>query len=120
MKNNIKKQLILLLINLLIPITCLCQVTFDSIEVKEIALICIENQKLIKENTLLKEQTSSLEYLNNLYVESESIKDTEINLYKQRIEFDNKTIKKLKSSQKKIIKASSLGGILLFILGLLI
>ena len=43
-----------------------------------------------------------------------------MNLYKDKVVSDEKTIKKLKSTQKKTIIGSSVGGIVLFILGLIL
>jgi len=120
MKNIIKKGLILFLFNLVVQIPVLSQITLDSIEAKETALIFIEHEKLSIENPLLKEQINSLETLNELYIESDSIQKAEINLCKDKIDSNEKQIKKLKSSQKKTIIGSSVGGILLFIIGLLL
>jgi uncharacterized membrane protein (DUF106 family) len=72
------------------------------------------------ENPLLKEQIVSLEKLNQLYVESDSLQKEEINLYEEKVASDEKKIQRLKSTQKKIIFGSSVGGILLFILGLIL
>jgi hypothetical protein len=72
------------------------------------------------ENPLLKEQIASLEKLNQLYVESDSLQKEEINLYEEKVASDEKKIQRLKSTQKKIIFGSSVGGILLFILGLIL
>ena len=72
------------------------------------------------ENPLLKQQIKSLEELNQLYVKSDSIQRIEINNYKDKVASDEKQIHKLKSAQKRTIFGASLGGIVLFILGLLI
>lgn len=72
------------------------------------------------ENPLLKEQISSLEKLNQLYVKTDSIQKKEIVLYKEKVASDGKKIQQLKSTQKKLIFGSSVGGILLFILGLIL
>lgn len=120
MKNISKKWLILLWFNLLVPIQVLSQITFDSTEVKEIALIFNEHNKLSVENPLLKQQINSLEELNKLYVKSDSIQKVEIIMFKDRVISNEKTIKYLKSTQKKTIIGSSVGGILLFILGLIL
>lgn len=69
---------------------------------------------------MLKQQVESLEKLNQLYVKSDSIQKIEIDTYKDKVASDNKKIQRLKSSQKKILIGSSVGGILLFILGLLL
>ena len=120
MKNIIEKGLMLLLINLVMPTVVLSQITLDSIAAKETALIFIEHEKLSIENPLLKQQISSLTELNDLYMKSDSIQREEISLYKKKVIDDEKTIKKLKSSKKNTLIGSSVGGILLFILGLLL
>ncbi len=122
MKNIIKKGLILLLFSLAVPTVSLSQTTLmlDSIQLKELALILAEHEKLDKENPLLKEQINSLEELNKLYVESDSIQRQEIQICKDKIASDEKTIAKMKSTQKKTIIGSSVGGIVLFIIGLIL
>ena len=84
------------------------------------AIIFAEHEKLSKENPLLKEQINSLETLNNLWETSDSIQNIEI----KELEKDNiskeKEIKQLKKSKKRILVGSSVGGVLLFILGLLL
>ena len=72
------------------------------------------------ENPLLKQQITSLEELNKLHVESDSIRKIEVTDLKNRVESDNKKIQRLKNNQKKIILGSSIGGIILFILGLIL
>ena len=84
------------------------------------AIVLSEHQKLSKENPLLKQQISSLEELNNLYIKSDSLQRVEINTYKEKVVSDSKQIQKLKSTQKKTIIGASVGGILLFILGLIL
>lgn len=84
------------------------------------AIIFAEHQKLSIENPLLKQKISSLEELNQLYVESDSIQQVEISTYKDKVDSDAREIKKLKNANKRIIIGSSIGGILLFILGLII
>lgn len=119
MKNIIKKGLLLLLINLYLPIPSLSQTT-SADTLKAISLIFNEHEKLSIENPLLKEQILSLEELNKLYFKSDSIQKIEINIFKDKVISDEKEIKKLKSDKKKIIIGSSIGGTLLFILGLII
>ena len=84
------------------------------------ALIFVEHQKLSYENPLLKHQINSLEELNQLYVKTDSIKTIEIDNLKERVASDANKIQRLKSTQKKTILGSSVGGIVLFILGLLL
>lgn len=117
MKNIIKKGLILLFLSLYPQIPSISQTT-SADTLKAIALIFNEHEKLSIENPLLKQQISSLEELNQLYVESDSIQKVEITDLKDRVNSDSKKIQKLKSAKKKILIGSSIGGILLFILGL--
>lgn len=84
------------------------------------ALIFAEHQKLSNENPLLKQQINSLEELNQLHVKTDSIKTIEINDLKERVASDANKIQRLKSTQKKTILGASVGGIVLFILGLLL
>ena len=120
MNNIIKKGLLLLFLNLLIPTAGLSQIIFDSIEVKEIAIIFAEHEKYSIENPLLKREIKSLEDLNQLYVESDSIQRIEIETYKDKVESDSVIIKNLESSKRTMFNCSMVGGILLFILGLLL
>ena len=94
--------------------------TLDSTEIKTTALIFVEHQKLKVENPLLKQQILSLEELNKLYLISDSLQKEEIKLYENKVSSDAKKIKKLKSTQKGIIIGSTVGGIVLFIIGILI
>ena len=84
------------------------------------AIIFAEHQKLSEENPLLKQQILSLKELNNLYIKSDSIKQLEINLYKDEINSCEKKIQKLKTSNKKTVLGASISGILLFIIGLIL
>lgn len=87
---------------------------------KEIALICAENEKLKIENPLLKSQVADLLKLNELNEQTDSIQKVEIDLYKKEVESNYKQIQKLKTSKKNILIGSSVGGLLLFILGLIL
>jgi hypothetical protein len=69
---------------------------------------------------LLKQQVLSLEELNTLYVQADSLQKLEVEKLKEEISSNEKKLKKLKSIQKGIIIGSSVGGIVLFIIGLLI
>ena len=120
MNNIIKKLLILLSLNLLIQIPVLSQITLDSIEAKTTCLIFAEHQKLSEENPLLKSQILALEELNRISIEEDSIRKIEISELRDKIISDDKTIKKLKSANKKMIVKSSIGGAVLFILGLIL
>ena len=84
------------------------------------AIVLLEHQKLSNENPLLKEQVSSLERLNQLYVKTDSLQREEIETYKNKVASDEKKIQRLKSTQKKTIIGASVGGIVLFILGLIL
>ena len=98
----------------------MCQTTFDSTEVKEIAIIFTEHEKLSIENPLLKQQINSLTELNQLYQQTDSIRNSEIVIYKDKVAADDKLIQQLKSSRNNIVKLSCVGGIVLFILGLIL
>lgn len=120
MKNIIRKELILFLFNLVAMTPVLSQITLDSTYAKETALIFIEHEKLSIENPLLKQQITSLEELNYLYIKTDSIRKIEIEEFNNKVISDEKKIQKLESTQKKLIIGSSVGGIVLFILGLLL
>ena len=72
------------------------------------------------ENPLLKQQIKSLEELNQLYIKTDSIQKIEIKNYDNRVAKNSKQIEKLKKNQKRTIIGASIGGILLFILGLIL
>ena len=120
MRNIIKKGLILLLLSLVVPIPILSQTTLDSIQSKTLCLILNEHEKLSIENPLLKQQISSLESLNKLYLKSDSLQKIEINLFKEKSLNDEKIIKNLKSTQKKILIGSYVGGVVLLLLGIIL
>ena len=120
MKNIIKKGLILFLFNLLVLTPATSQTTLDSIQSKTLCLILNEHKKFSIENPLLKQQVESLEKLNQFYIKTDSLQREEINLCKDKIASDDKKIQQLKSTQKKIIRGASVGGIVLFILGLIL
>ena len=84
------------------------------------AIVLLEHQKLSNENVLLKEQIFSLEELNQLYAKIDSARMIEVTAYKEKVVSDEIKIQRLKSTQKKIIFGSSVGGIVLFILGLIL
>ena len=69
MRNIIKKGLILLLLNLLLPIQGSSQITLDSTQAKTLSIILTEHEKLSIENPLLKTQINSLELLNEFYID---------------------------------------------------
>ena len=119
MRNIIKKGLLISSLSL-IPLVSLSQdsisVTMPQLE----AIVLLEHQKLSNENPLLKEQVSWLEKLNQLYVKTDSLQREEIKTYKNKVASDEKKIQRLKSTQKKTIIGASVGGIVLFILGLIL
>ena len=119
MKNIIKRGLILLLLNLCLSTPSLSQTT-SADTLKAISHIFNEHEKLSIENPLLKQQIGSLEELNQLYIKTDSIQKEELMLYEEKVVSDEKKIQQLKSTQKKILIGSSVGGIVLFILGLIL
>ena len=52
--------------------------------------------------------------------EQSEIKSQEINLYKKKVTSDSLKINKLQNNNKKTIIGSSIGGVLLFIIGLIL
>ena len=120
MRNIIKKGLILFLLNLVVQTPVLSQITLDSTQSKTLCLILNEHKKYSIENPLLKQQVESLEKLNQLYVKTDSIQKKEISLYEEKVASDDKKIQQLKSAQKKTLIGASVGGIVLFILGLIL
>ena len=119
-----KRQLMILFITL-IPLIGFSQtITSKSIQnesgkidtTRVVALIFAEHDKLSKENPLLKQKINLLEELNKQCEVSDSLHIEEINLFKEKVAQDNKKIKKLKSS----LKVSYVGGIVLFLLGLIL
>lgn len=92
----------------------------DLDTLKIINIIFSEHEKLSIENPLLKKKIASLEELNQLYINSDSLKTKEISIYKDVVVSNEKKIQQLESSRKNIIKGSFVGGIVLLILGLLL
>lgn len=88
--------------------------------VKILALILAEHQKLSIENPILKEKIKNLEELNMICEEQSEIKSQEINLYQKKVTSDSLKINKLQNNNKKTIIGSSIGGVLLFIIGLIL
>lgn len=87
---------------------------------KIVNIIFAEHQKFSIENPLLKQKVASLEELNQLYVESDSICKSEVTALKKEVVSNEKKIQQLKSSRKKLVGGLSVGGIVLFIIGLLL
>lgn len=117
MKNIIKKGLILLLINLIVPTAVLSQITLNATEAKTTSIIFAEHEKLSIENPLLKYQIQSLDSLNKLYIQSDSIQKKELKICKDKISSDAKTIKKLKTG---LYIGPIASGIILFIIGVIL
>lgn len=120
MKNIIKTRLILLFLSLIPWTPVKSQIILDSIQTKILNIILAEHEKLIIENPLLKQQIESLEELNKINEATDSIQKIEIKELKDRVKSDKNKINKLEKSKKKLIVGSSIGGIILFILGLII
>ena len=119
MKSIIKKGLILLFMSL-IPLVSHSQDSISLSTQQITAIIFAEHQKLSNENPLLKKQVNSLQELNELYIKSDSIRKKEISLYQEKVFLDEKQIKQLKKNQKNLIIGSSIGGVLLFFIGLIL
>ena len=92
--------------------------TFNDTTV--LALILAEHQKLTVENPLLKEEIQLLKQQNKLCEEQDSLHQQEIGIYKEELIKTTNKLNKSESSRKKIITFSSVGGILLFIIGILL
>ena len=120
MKNIIKRLLILFFLNLWTPIFCLSENTLDSLEIKTLSIICAEHQKLSNENALLKSEVSLLDKLVSSYMESDSIYREEVLIYQTKVNDDSIKIQKLEKKQKNTVIGSSIGGIILFIIGLIL
>lgn len=124
------KKLLTILLVILIPLIVSSQeiISRNSLlneqgeidTLKVVNIIFAEHEKLSIENPLLKEKIKSLEELNNLYCESDSLLKKEAEILKEKVAQDSKQIKKLKSSRKRIIGFSCVGGIVLFILGIIL
>ena len=119
MRNIIKRGLILLLFSLYPSIHSISQTT-SADTLKAISLIFAEHEYYSIENTLLKQQIASLEELNKLYIRTDSIQNVELSIYEDKVSSDEKTIQKLKSTQKKTVLGASVSGIILFIIGLIL
>lgn len=105
MKQGIKKLLILLLTILLTKTTSFSStiskeiekdsiVSITPIQLKETNLIFAEHQKLLNENRLLFEQINNYEEDNKLLMQSDSIRQVQIQTYKNLNETLNKNIDK--------------------------
>lgn len=114
-----KKFLILLFLSLL-TLTAHSSDTISVDSLKVVALIFNDHARLEKENGLLKSEIKSLKDLNEVYVQSDSLKSYEIDLYKEKSKDDERTIKRLKKSRKTISIGAGIGGVLLLILGIFI
>ncbi len=83
---------------------------------KATVIIFTEYDKLKEENPLLKEKIKYLQEINYICEFSDSLHVEEIKLYKEDLNLKDKKIKKLKNSNKSTI----VGGVILFIIGLLL
>lgn len=92
----------------------------DSITAKELVIICHEHAKLQVENKLLWEENEALAALNATYIEADSLRVLQVNDLRNKVEASVKEVQRLKSSQKNTIRIASVGGIVLFILGLIL
>lgn len=80
------------------------------------ALLCVDHQRLIKENSLFSQKILALEELNKMHQKTDSIKSNELVYYKNKSASDDVSIAKLKKSKKRIIVGSSMGGIIILTL----
>lgn len=124
-----KKQLIILLLSLLPQIVYSQEIisrsslTKDSGEldtVKIVNIIFAEHNKLSIENPLLKQQIDLQKQINQQTEQSNYLLKQKILLKEDLIENQNKNIKKLKADKKKITISSCVGGIVLFVIGILL
>ena len=114
-----KKGLILLLLSLIPLLTYSQDSTYVSSQTV-LGLLCNDHAKLREENHLFLQKIKSLEDLNKLYVHSDSIKSSEVELYREKSIADEHEIKRLKKSRKAIGVGAGIGGTVLLILGIFI
>lgn len=110
-----KKWLMMLLISLLIPMNCFSD-TISVDTLKLINIIFVDRDRLENENNLLKKEISSYKELEQMYIQSDSLKSYQIELYRDKSLNDEYTIKKLKRTRKGILAGS---GILIGLLTIL-
>ena len=109
-----RKQLILFLL-LMIPLITFGQNSIQNNTDRNLsdttitALIFAEHHKLLIENDLLKEKITNYEKCIELYEQRDSVRREEIKIYEKQ-----------KKSTKRNVIYTSVGGVLLFILGLIL
>ena len=81
-----------------------------------VALIFAEHQKLSIENPLLREEISYLKEQNKICDVKDSLNNEVVKIYKTELSNTNKKLKKAKTSQK----ITFAGGIVLFLIGLIL
>jgi chemotaxis response regulator CheB len=102
-----KKIVLLLLINLLIPISSISQtiskdstVTITATQLKQINLIFNEHDALKKEKAVYLEQIASYERVIDNYQQLDSVNTVKSKLYKQELQNKEKTISDLNKNLK--------------------
>ena len=125
-----KKIVLLLLINLLIPITSISQtiskdslITITPTQLKQINLIFNEHSSLKKEKEVYLEQINSYEKVIDNYQQLDSVNIVKSKLYKQELQNKEKTIselnKAIKTSKTKHHIKNWIIGVLGAVVGLL-
>ena len=119
-----KKIVLLLLINLLIPITSISQtiskdslITITPTQLKQINLIFNEHSSLKKEKEVYLEQINSYEKVIDNYQQLDSVNIVKSKLYKQ--ELQNKENNEIKTSKTKHHIKNWIIGVLGAVVGLL-
>ena len=113
-----KKWLMILLISLATPMNCFSD-TISVDTLKLINIIFVERDKLEKENSLLKKEVGSYKELEKTYVQSDSLKSYQIELYREKLYEDERAIRKIKRSRTGILIGSGAIITLLTILSIL-
>lgn len=111
-----KRILTTLFLSLLLMTPCLSQTTSEDTLRKITAIIFVEHEYLTNENSLLKDKIKRLQEVNEICEKTDSVHLEEIKIQNQELTSKDKQIKKLKNTNK----TSILGGVLLFIIGLLL
>lgn len=107
-----KRFVILFYLILLMTITCFSQnilinenndtiVLVTANQLKETNLIFIEHQKLLIENQLLNKQLSNYQYSNNILLQTDSIRLTQLRNYKELVQSYNNEITQLNLELRK-------------------
>jgi hypothetical protein len=82
------------------------------------ALLCNDHARLSTENSLLKDEVNSLKDLTKVYIQSDSLKNSQLDLYKQKSKSDERKIKRMKKSRNGILAGSGIIITLLLILNI--